>query len=45
VEGFFMNVFIIGTTDKTKATVMGAALISIRLITVQRNDVSKGDTP
>jgi len=40
-----MNVLIIGATGKTRAIFMGAALTTIRLIPVQRNDVSKGDTP
>jgi hypothetical protein len=44
-EDSFMNVLIIGATGKTGAIFMGAALTTIRLIPVQRNDVSKGDTP
>ena len=40
-----MNVLIIGATGRSGARFMGAALTTIRLIPVQRNDLGKGDTP
>ena len=39
-----MNVLIIGATGNAGAIFMGAALTTIRLIPVQRNDVSNCDT-